>query len=148
MAFAWERSPGKAVPAEIAGPGVLSTRHEGDLVLLVPDIDATRTSRVTGHLTQWCDGSGWLAIANRSRSQLADGYREAGDVMRLVAAGRRPSGVYRISDVLVEYAVIRHEEVAGNLVAMIEPLRAHAVLWETLTLGMSALGWSAAVPPA
>lgn len=124
---------GKAVPAEIAGPGVLSTRHEGDLVLLVPDIDADRTSRITGHLTQWLNGNGWLAIAKRSRSQLADGFRESGDVMRLVAAGRRPSGVYSISDVLVEYAVIRHEGVAENLVAVIKPLRAHAVLWDTLT---------------
>lgn len=124
---------GKAVPAEIAGPGVLSTRHDGDLVLLVPDIDDNRTTRITGHLTHWLSGSGWLAVAKRGRGRLADGFREANDVMRLVAAGRRPSGMYSISDVLVEYAVIRHEEVTENLVAVIEPLRAHSVLWETLT---------------
>ncbi|WP_330277135.1 helix-turn-helix domain-containing protein [Lentzea sp. NBC_00516] len=124
---------GKAVPAELAGPGVLSTRHDGDLVLLVPDVDATRTSRVTGHLDQWLNGEGWLVIAKRGRAQLAEGFKEAGDVMRLVAAGRRPSGSYSISDVLVEYAVIRHEGVAQNLAAVIKPLRAHAVLWETLT---------------
>lgn len=124
---------GKAVPAEIAGPGVLSTRHEGDLVLLIPDVDAGRTTRVTGHLDQWLNGSGWLAIAKRSRSELTDGFREADDVMRLVTAGRRPSGSYSIADVLVEYAVIRHEMVSENLVAVIKPLRAHAVLWETLT---------------
>jgi len=124
---------GKAVTAEVAGPGVLSTRHDGDLVLLIPDIDAGRTTRITGQLTQWLNGSGWLAVAKRGRSQLADGFSEASDVLRLVAAGRRPSGMYSISDVLVEYAVIRHEEVAENLVAVIKPLRAHAVLWETLT---------------
>jgi hypothetical protein len=121
---------GKALPAEIAGPGVLSTRHENGMVLLVPDIDANRT---TEHLTQWLGGSGWLAIAKRSRAQLADGFREASDVMRLVTAGRRPSGAYSISDVLVEYAVTRHERVAENLVAVIKPLRAHTVLWATLT---------------
>ncbi|GAA3661258.1 PucR-like helix-turn-helix protein [Lentzea atacamensis] len=124
---------GKAVPAEIAGPGVLTTRHEGDLVLLIPDIDAGRTTRITGHLTQWLNGNGWLAVAKRGRAQLSDGFREAGDVLRLVAAGRRQSGMYSISDVLVEYAVIRHQGVADNLVAVIKPLRAHAVLWETLT---------------
>lgn len=112
---------------------MLSTRHDGDLVLLVPDVDATRTSRVTGHLDQWLNGEGWLVIAKRGRAQLAEGFKEAGDVMRLVAAGRRPSGSYSISDVLVEYAVIRHEGVAQNLAAVIKPLRAHAVLWETLT---------------
>jgi PucR C-terminal helix-turn-helix domain len=124
---------GKAVPADIAGPGVLSTRRDGDLVLLIPDIDAGRTARVTGQLTQWLNGSGWLTIAKRGRSVLSDGFREACDVMRLIAAGRRPSGTYSISDVLVEYAVIRHEEVAANLIAVIKPLRAHAMLWETLT---------------
>jgi hypothetical protein len=124
---------GKAVTAEVAGPGVLSTRHDGDLVLLIPDIDAGRTTRITGQLTQWLNGSGWLAVAKRGRSGLADGFREASDVLRLVAAGRRPSGMYSINDVLVEYAVIRHEEVTENLVAVIKPLRAHAVLWETLT---------------
>lgn len=123
---------GNAVPAEIAGPGVLSTRHEGDLVLLVPDVDAARTARVTGHLDQWLNGSGWLTIARRTRTELADGFREAGDVMRLVTAGRRPGGSYRMSDVLVEYAVTRHREVAEDLAAVIRPLRSHAVLWETL----------------
>jgi hypothetical protein len=124
---------GKTIPAKVVGPGVLSTRYEGDLVLLIPDVDATRTSRITASLTQGLKGGGWLATAKRGRSQLADGFREADDVMRLVTAGRRPSGAYSISDVLVEYAVIRHEEVAENLVAVIKPLRAHAVLWETLT---------------
>lgn len=124
---------GKAVPVEVAGPGVLSTRHEGDLVLLVPDVDADRTARITGRLTEWLAGSGWLAVAKCGRAQLAEGFREASDVLRLVAAGRRPSGGYSIADVLVEYAVLRHEEVTANLVDLIKPLRAHAVLWETLT---------------
>jgi len=120
---------GAAVPAEIAGPGVLSARHGNSLVLLVPDIDADRT---TAHLTKWLDGSGWVAIAKRNRHHLADGFREASDVLRLVTAGRRPSGVYGISDVLVEYAMIHHEAVAGKLVAMIKPLRSHGVLRKTL----------------
>jgi hypothetical protein len=123
----------QAVPPEVAGPGMLSTHHEGDLVLLVPDIDAHRTARITEHLTQWLNGSGWIALARRSRGRLADGFREAVDVMRLIAAGRRPSGAFSIADVPVEYAVIKHAEVSENLAAVIKPLRAHAVLWETLT---------------
>ncbi|MET8765157.1 helix-turn-helix domain-containing protein [Lentzea sp. NPDC004782] len=119
--------------AKIAGPGVLSTRHDGDLVLLVPDVDDERTSRTTEHLGGCLNDNGWLAVAKRSRAELADGFREASEVMRLVTAGRRPSGVYRLSDVLVEYAVMRHEKIAKNLADMIRPLRAHAMLWETLT---------------
>lgn len=124
--------PDEVVPAEITGPDVLSTRREDDLVLLVPDVDAGRASRVTERLTQWLNGDGWLAIAQRDRSELADGFREATNVMRLVVAGRRASGAYGISDVLVEYAVIGHEEVVEKLVDVIKPLRAHTVLWETL----------------
>jgi hypothetical protein len=119
--------------AKIAGPGVLSTRHDGDLVLLVPDVDDERTGHTTERLGRCLNSNGWLAVAKRARSELADGFREAREVMRLVTAGRRPSGVYRISDVLVEYAVMRHEKIAKNLADMIRPLRAHAVLWETLT---------------
>ena len=120
------------VSDEIAGPGVLSTSHDGDLVLLVPDIDADRRSRVTEHLTRWLGGKGWIAVAKRGRAKLADGFREAADVLQLVTAGKRSSGVYGVSDVLVEYAVIRHDEVARNLIDVIKPLRAHTALWDTL----------------
>jgi hypothetical protein len=121
-----------SVPDEIAGPGVLSTSFDDDLVLLVPDIDADRRSRTTEHLARWLDGDGWIAVARRGRSKLADGFREASDVLRLVTAGKRSGGVYSVSDVLVEYAVIRQDEVARNLVDVIRPLRAHTALWDTL----------------
>jgi len=124
----------QAVPREVAGPGTLSTRHEGDLVLLIPDdLDADRTARITERLTQWLDGDGWIALARRSRARLADGFQEAADVLRLIAAGRRPSGAFTIADVLVEYAVVRHAGVSENLAAVIKPLRTHRVLWETLS---------------
>jgi DNA-binding PucR family transcriptional regulator len=55
-------------------------------------------------------------------------------VLRLVVAGLRPSGAYTISDVLVEYAVTLNEKVRTDLAAVIRPLRAHKVLWETLTV--------------
>ncbi|TWP46980.1 PucR family transcriptional regulator [Lentzea tibetensis] len=109
---------------------VLTTRHDGDLVLLVPAEDA---DRVTGRLTQSLGGQGLLATATRPREDIADGFREATDVLRLVTAGRRPSGAYALSDVLVEYAVTSHKEVTDSLVAVIEPLRAHALLWDALT---------------
>ena len=75
-----------------------------------------------------------MALAERPKEEIADGYAEAADVMRLVVAGRRPGGAYRLSDVLVEYAVTSHERVTENLAAVIKPLRAHGVLWETLTV--------------
>lgn len=127
---------GRGRPAlhEAAGTGVLKTRRDNAVVLLVPDVDADRTARITKQLTQCLAGKGWLALAERPKEEIADGYAEAADVMRLVVAGRRPGGAYRISDVLVEYAVTSHERVTENLAAVIKPLRAHGVLWETLTV--------------
>lgn len=117
---------------EVAGPGAFMTRRESGLVLLVPDLDPERTPGITRQLTRRLDGKGWLTVAVRPKADITDGYREAEDVMRLVVAGRRPAGVYTITDVLIEYAVTRHEHVTGSLVSILDPLRAHPVLWETL----------------
>ncbi|NGY63267.1 PucR family transcriptional regulator [Lentzea sp. NEAU-D13] len=122
----------KPVLHEAAGPGAFMTRKESGLVILVPDLDPERTPAITRQLTRHLDGKGWLTVAARPKADIADGYREAADVMRLVVAGRRPGGVYNISDVLVEYAVTRHEHVTRSLVSILDPLRAHPVLWETL----------------
>lgn len=118
---------------EAAGPDVPAVRLDHDVVLLVPDLDAARTERVIERLTCCLDGRGRLVTTRRPATDLVQGVAEAADVMRLVVAGRRPSGAYTISDVLVEYAATRHPRVIETLRAVIEPLREHAVLWETLT---------------
>ena len=118
---------------EAAGPGVLTARLDPGVVLLVPDFDAARTQRVVERLARCVGDRGWLATAGRPAAEVFQGFTEAADVLRLVAAGRRPCGAYTISDVLIEYAATRHARVVEKLVAVIKPLRAHAVLWETLT---------------
>lgn len=84
-------------------------------------------------MEQCLEREGWLAVAARPKAEIADGHREAVDVMNLVVAGRRPGGVYDLSEVLVEYAVTQDERVSRDLVSVLDPLRPHPVLWESLT---------------
>lgn len=119
--------------AKAAGPGLLTARLDREVVLLVPDVDADRTRQVIRRLTCCLNGQGWLATARRPTADLVQGVTEAADVLRLVLAGRRPSGAYTISDVLVEYAATRQTPVIDKLISVVEPLSGHAVLWETLT---------------
>jgi PucR-like helix-turn-helix protein len=117
---------------DAVGPGALITHGEFGIVVLVPDVDQERTPWITTQLTRCLGDRGRLAITGRPKTEIADGYREAVEIMRLVVAGRRPSGVYSIHDVLVELAVTRNEWVTDNLISVIKPLRLHPVLWETL----------------
>ncbi|MDX8056161.1 helix-turn-helix domain-containing protein [Lentzea sp. BCCO 10_0798] len=122
-----ERRAGDA--RDLAGRGVLCTRRSGVLVLLVPDGDNALLDRVTGELT---DAESWVSTAAGPVTGLADAYAEAFDVLRLVVAGCRPCGVYGMTDVLVEHAIIRNDAVTARLAEMIRPLRENQVLWETL----------------
>ncbi len=126
--------PGSEVDAlhAAAGQGALMTHRDDNLVLLAPVEGSGSAERCVRRLTQCLGGRGWLATAEREKTLVAEGFDEASCVLRLVLAGMRPRGGYSISDVLVEYAVTLHERVRSDLAAMIRPLRAHGVLWETL----------------
>lgn len=113
---------------ELAGRGVLSVRRSGALVLLVPHGDAV----LLGKLTRQLSADGWVATAQRTVAEVASGYEEAAEVLRLVVAGGRPNGVYALADVLVEHAVTRNPSVVARLVEVVRPLRDNEVMWLTL----------------
>ena len=74
-------------------------------MLLVPVAEAD----LLANLTRRVAVEGWVVTAERPVAELEDGYAEARDVLRLVLAGRRPAGVYTITDVLVEHAITTNE---------------------------------------
>lgn len=113
---------------DLARRGVLCTRRSGALVLLVPVAEADLLADLTRRLAV----EGWVVTAERPVAELEDGYAEARDVLRLVLAGRRPAGVYTISDVLVEHAITTNELIIAQLAEIIRPLSDHPVLWQTL----------------
>ncbi|MFE6610908.1 PucR family transcriptional regulator [Amycolatopsis sp. NPDC057786] len=112
--------------------GVLLTGRDGVGIALVPDVDPATTRSAIRKLGSCLPAGGWLALSRRPADRIVDGYREALDIVRLLEAGRRPGGTYQMTDVLVEYAVTREQEVAEQLVSMIKPLRQYPVLRETL----------------
>ncbi|MDX2546540.1 PucR family transcriptional regulator [Streptomyces sp. WI04-05B] len=127
--------PGREEDAlcSVSGQDTLLTHRDGNVVLFVPAGGPGSGERSVKRLTECLGGRSWLATAERDRAHLVDGFKEASCVLKLVMAGLRPSGAYTMSDVLVEYAVTLNEKVRTDLAAMIRPLRAHKVLWETLT---------------
>lgn len=135
IAVARLAEPGRTVDVlrALMGEGTLLTHRNGNVVLFVPAPCPGAGGGAVSRMNQFLDGGGWLAIAERDRTCLADGFHEASHVLRLVVAGLRPSGAYTISDVLVEYAVSLNERVRTGLIALIRPLREHKVLWETWT---------------
>lgn len=115
-------------PLDLARRGVLCTWRSGAPVLLVPSTEADLLADLTRRLAD----EGWVATAERPVVELEDAYAEARDVLRLVRAGRRPAGIYTITDVLVEHAVTTNESITARLVQIIKPLRDHPMLWQTL----------------
>ncbi|MEC3975556.1 PucR family transcriptional regulator [Amycolatopsis sp. H20-H5] len=119
---------------EHVGPETLTTCRSTGLVLLVPEVEAGYTAKIIRRLDQHLAGSGWITSTIRPKSSIACGYQEVVDVMKLVRAARRPSGMYCMSDVLIEYAVIHDSRVRQALVSIIFPLREHPILCETLNV--------------
>lgn len=111
----------------------LVTRCDKGLVVLIPDEDEPSATSSLQELTLHFPGEAWVGCARQSRALVSEAFHEADEIARLAAAGRRPCGVYRMDDVLVEYAVTRHDRVMANLLKLIRPLRSHTVLWTTLS---------------
>src|SRR5687767_7019967 len=109
--------------------GVLRTARSGHLVLLVPEHEAEPLEEITGRLA---GGTRWVATATRPVTEIAAGYTEAVEVLRLVEAGCRPAGTYALTDVLVEQAIAGNAAVSARLAGIIRPVRENQVLWETL----------------
>ncbi|MDT8913875.1 helix-turn-helix domain-containing protein [Amycolatopsis sp. PS_44_ISF1] len=123
------------ITQNLAGYGeeALSTPCPGGAVALVPDADdGGRSAKIVRELSRRLGGRVWGAAAGRLRSDIPDGYQEAVEVLKLAKAAGSEPGVYSLDDFLVEYAVSRHHTVAHNLVEIIRPLMASAVLQETL----------------
>jgi hypothetical protein len=114
------------------GPGVLVAPEPFGAVVLVPDASDDGERRIAERLTAVLGGRTWGALAGRARPELPSAYEEAVQVLALARAARRDPGIYRRADFLLEFAAVRDDAVAADLVTIIEPLMSSAVLYETL----------------
>lgn len=123
-------------PAQLraaCGPGTLTALIDSAVVLLIPGIAGEPTERAVRAVAGLMPGRVWLGAARTPSRDVPAAYREAGTVARLAMASRRPPGVYRLDDVLLEYAVMSNEAVAADLADLARPLAEHQDLWNTLT---------------
>lgn len=130
--------PLESISCPPAAMNAMYTYRDGSVVLLLPDVDPESTRSAIERLTACLPAEGWVAVAHRPVDEIADGYREAADTAHLLQAGQRPSGTYRMTDVLVEYAATRDPAVVDRLASIISPLSGHPVLRETLTVWIDA----------
>jgi hypothetical protein len=117
---------------ECGGPGTMAATIGANIVLLTPDHVDSRSRRLVDSLNARTRGRAWTSMAAGNRADIPEAYREAVEVLEIVLAGCRGHGVYHLRDVLVEYAVTRHEGVSDSLAAIVRPLMAHPVLRDTL----------------
>ncbi len=115
---------------EYSGSGTFASVTKTGIVALIPRRAQQRTVE---HFQQRLGGSLIAGVATRTRAGIPSGYREASQILDLAHATRRPPGVYRLENFLVEYAVIRHAFVSGSLASIVARLMTtQPVLYETL----------------
>lgn len=85
-------------------------------------------------------GSVWLCVSERPVGEIPLACKEVDDLLELVTSLGRAPGVYRITDVLFEYAAVATPEVSAELSRVVAPLLANPVLVETLTALVEADG--------
>jgi hypothetical protein len=115
------------------GDGTFVLSGGTQTVALIPCRGRKDRPRLGEDLDRLFAGKVWIAMAERDRTEIPDGHREAADILDLVCAARREPQVYRLEHVLLEYAVLHEDEASNTLSAVLEPLLSHSALYETLT---------------
>ena len=108
--------------------------------VLVPARDERHAVDVCRHVHQRLGGAAWLAVSWCRSSEVDTGREEAHAVLTLVRDGAREPGVYRVDDVLVEYAVLQDPSTVDQLTALITPVLRQEVLCATLKAFVAANG--------
>ncbi|MFC0429181.1 CdaR family transcriptional regulator [Kutzneria buriramensis] len=116
----------------VGGPGVLTAVSGRGGFALLPAADGERAYELARKAHRQLPGNAWLAVSWRPAAEIPLGRREAGNVLSLAMGADLDPSVYRIDDVLIEYAVVRESSVSVDLKRIIEPLLEQPALLETL----------------
>ena len=122
------------------GP-VLSTVDAGGGLLLIPqrkhaeeldDADWTDLAALTQRMSKSAGADLIAGAAAAEPADVAAAARLAREVLEVVLALDRPSGLYRLDDVLFEYQLTRPGPARDGLAALLEPLAGKAGLLDTV----------------
>jgi hypothetical protein len=125
---------------QVAGDGALTALGPLGGFALLPAGNEARAAQLARQAHAVLPGRVWMSASWRPRSEIAWGRQEASKVLSLALAADHEPGVHLLDDLLVEFAVAREPTVSDNLVRIIEPLRQHPALLETLKVLISTDG--------
>lgn len=115
-----------------AGAQVLGSLDATGGVVLLPSVDVALGSLLSD-LTRAAGAEVRAGAASAaSRTDLAAAGQQAGEVLRLAGLLGRPSGVYVLRDVLLEYQLTRPSDALPLLAAMLDPIERNPDLLRTL----------------
>jgi sugar diacid utilization regulator len=124
---------------QLAGEPVLSLLEADGGPVLFPvgeDTAAHALANVGELVARLAEAAGAPATAGAAWGRGSDGVpdaaAEARDVLELAVRLNRPSGAYRLDDVLLEYAVTHPLETASRLMSVLAPIDDRPDLVETL----------------
>jgi hypothetical protein len=113
--------------ARVAGPGLLGVDAGPLGYVLLPAENDEDGLRLAGELSRRLSFPAWLAVTRR-QTRLQEETREAREVAAIAVAAGRPPGLYRMTDLPVEYAVVRQPAVLHGLNELIAPIADRPVL--------------------
>lgn len=125
----------------VAGSRALTalSSHGGRMVL--PCRDERRAARTAASVRAALrDRPVWIAVAWSAGGEGPRAAHEAGEVVRLARGLRFAPGVYRLCDVMMEYACARTPQVREAMIAQIASVVADSVLRPTLEAVIDARG--------
>lgn len=115
---------------------VLSTVERGGGVLLVPGGDGELGSVLNTFVTRVAQGTGVRTVAGFATAagvgDVPAAAEEAGEIARLAYQLRRPTAVYRMADLALQYQLARPGPARSWLLTLLDPLRDQPHLLEAL----------------
>jgi len=122
---------GHGAPGRLPALGGVSVTRGNVGYLLVPEAGPGRGPELAAKLRAAVPGA-WVVPHWARTAEVPAAAATAGDVVALAAGSGAPAGVHRLEDFAVEYAVLRHPSIEGELRRLIEPVFDGPWLAETL----------------
>ena len=137
---AWDAGAAEILRTVAGGRALTALSDHGGRVVL-PCRDEQRAERTAVSVRAALrDRPLWIALAWSAGDEDPRAAHEAGEVLRLARGLRLAPGVYRLDDVMVEYACARSPQVSEAMIARIAPVVADPVLRPTLEAVIDARG--------
>ncbi|WP_225729315.1 MULTISPECIES: CdaR family transcriptional regulator [unclassified Nocardia] len=117
-------------------PRALSVLERGGGTVLLPTAESDAVAKLSGFVTRLSASAGVRTVAGlataASVADIVTGAAEAAELALLARQLRRPTGIYRMSELALQYQLARPGPARAWLLGLLGPLLAHPHLLEAL----------------